>query len=149
MEQKAIKYSGKGYGLPPKIMSYNDRRIMNRELEVKVADIARIVAIENGTTFEDICRGTRMGAVLIIRQIAHKIAREVTQAPLAVIASVIGGLDHCSAIHSIKVINNYFDTNNRVVIDVYNKSKRAVESMRTHFGVDPMLIHSIEHMGQL
>jgi chromosomal replication initiation ATPase DnaA len=147
--KKEVKYSGKSRNLPPKIMSYDERRVVNSHLEEKVIEVANIVAIENGTTLSRICEKNRRGDTVLIRQIAHKIARETTNAPLYLIGEIIGKKDHATCLHSIKVINEYFDTKSSIVIEMYNRSKAAVESGINNLGIEFNLLKNILSMAQL
>jgi hypothetical protein len=152
--KKEVKYSGKSGNLPPKIMSYEDRFTFNKYLRSKVREIGLIVADVNGVNLLTVCQKTRKSGTVLTRQIIHKIARDFTNAPLWLIADEIGGQDHASCMHSIKVINNYIDSKNNFVIKIYEDSVRAVQGNRFSISVpnpilDPVFIHNIEHCPQL
>ncbi len=48
--------------------------------------------------------------IVMVRQLSHKISRELLKKPLHEISNSLGCKDHSTVLHSIKVINNLIDT---------------------------------------
>lgn len=69
---------------------------------------------------------TRKQEVVLARQTAMYLLKELTQLSLKTIGSHFGGRDHTTVIHSCQMVQNYLDTDQKV--------KSAVDALFEHFG---------------
>ena len=81
--------------------------------------IVELVAGWYNITPEEIYSKSRKSLLVVARQIAMKIMKEVLEMPLTEIGRVFGK-DHTTVIHGIKTINNAFDTNHKPIINCYS-----------------------------
>jgi chromosomal replication initiator protein len=61
---------------------------------------------------------TRKHEIVLARQVAMYLAKQLTNLSLKSIGSYFGGRDHTTVLHSIQMIENYFDTDQTVTQSV-------------------------------
>jgi hypothetical protein len=82
-----------------------------------------IISYGEGFNPEQIKNETREGEIVYARQLIHYFSVLFDVGTLKWIGEQTGGKDHATVMHSVKVINNYRDTNKtkRSKIDYYEK----------------------------
>ena len=73
--------------------------------------IIDVVCTFTGIPKELLVTRTRKREVVVARQMAMAVAKELTKCSLAIIGREIGGKDHATVLHAIKTIGNLCDTN--------------------------------------
>lgn len=82
----------------------------NPMAKYSIQEIKEQIESHSGISFKDINRDTRKLEIIMIRQMAHFKARNLTSSPLEEIGIWFGKRDHASVIHSCNSIQNYLDT---------------------------------------
>lgn len=83
------------------------------EHKVSIPDIIDIVCKFYNVEKADIMGRKRKREIVLARQVAMYLAKELTDASLAAIGAEVGGRDHSTVIYADKAIRDLMDTNNR------------------------------------
>ena len=98
----------------------------SRRTAVTVEDIQKIVADVFDVT-EDQLRGkTRKQEVVIARQTAMYLTKELTRLPLKTIGSHFGGRDHSTVIYACQIVGNHISTDDKFK-GKYDRIKKKIE----------------------
>ena len=116
-----------------------DRTLFVRKSVCKFDEIAINTILDEVSRYfnidkELILMKSRIKEVLVPRQIAHKLAYELTNASNSYIGSRLGSVDHATVTTSRSVINDFLDYMNKVddsYNELYNICKKRVEDEKT------------------
>jgi chromosomal replication initiator protein len=86
----------------------------SRQRPLSIDDIKTVVAAYYNLPIELLAGKTRKHEIVLARQVAMYIAKQLTTMSLKSIGSHFGGRDHTTVLHSIQMIENYFDTDKTV-----------------------------------
>jgi chromosomal replication initiator protein len=112
-------------------MAKNVLRDLLRETlkQINIEDIVRAVAAYYKIDFRDLKTKKRVKNIVLSRQIAMYIARELTSLSLPEIGQAFGGKDHTTVLHSFKKIKREIATDDqlkgavdRIVLDIKSES---------------------------
>ncbi len=99
---------------------------LSRKAVVTVEDIQKIVADVFDVTEEQLRAKTRKQEVVIARQAAMYLTKELTRLPLKTIGSHFGGRDHSTVIYACQIIGNLL-ANDEHFKEKYNHMKKKIE----------------------
>lgn len=89
-----------------------------RENVVTAETINTLVAGHFGVTVDDLMSASREARVVLARQIAMYLIRELTRCSLPAIGKEFGGKDHSTVLHAIKKINKLVLENSQIADDI-------------------------------
>lgn len=89
-----------------------------RQRPLHMEDIKILVASYYNLPVELLAGKTRKHEIVLARQVAMYLAKQLTNLSLKSIGSYFGGRDHTTVLHSIQMIENYFDTDQTVTQSV-------------------------------
>ncbi|MBL7998208.1 MAG: chromosomal replication initiator protein DnaA [Candidatus Kapabacteria bacterium] len=95
----------------------------NSQKPLSMEEIKETVASYYSLPIELLAGKTRKHEVVLARQVAMYIAKQLTNMSLKTIGSHFGGRDHTTVLHSIQMIENYLDTDRTVAqsVDILRK----------------------------
>ncbi|HUI31486.1 MAG TPA: chromosomal replication initiator protein DnaA [Candidatus Acidoferrales bacterium] len=99
---------------------------VTRKTAVTVEDIQKVVASFFDVNEESLRGKTRKQEVVIARQTAMHLTKELTQLPLKTIGSHFGGRDHSTVIYACQVISDYL-SNDKKFREKYDRIKKKIE----------------------
>lgn len=99
---------------------------VSRKTAVTVEDIQKIVADVFDVTEEQLRGKTRKAEIVIARQTAMYLTKEMTQLPLKTIGSQFGGRDHSTVIYACQIISDQLANNDRFR-EKYDRIKKKIE----------------------
>ncbi len=86
----------------------------SRQRPLSMEDIKNVVSSYYNLPVELLAGKTRKHEIVLARQVAMYLAKQMTNLSLKSIGSFFGGRDHTTVLHSIQMIENYFDTDKTV-----------------------------------
>ncbi len=101
---------------------------VSRKTAVTVEDIQKIVADVFDVTEEQLRGKTRKAEIVIARQTAMYLTKEMTQLPLKTIGSQFGGRDHSTVIYACQVISDQLANDDRFR-EKYDRIKKKIETI--------------------
>ncbi len=99
---------------------------VSRKTAVTVEDIQKIVADIFDVTEEQLRAKTRKQEIVIARQTAMYLTKELTQLPLKTIGSHFGGRDHSTVIYACQIVGEQLANDNRFR-EKYERIKKKIE----------------------
>ncbi len=99
---------------------------VSRKTAVTVEDIQKVVADAFDVTEEQLRGKTRKQEIVIARQTAMYLTKDMTQLPLKTIGSHFGGRDHSTVIYACQVISDLLSSDNRFR-ERYESTKKKIE----------------------
>ena len=99
---------------------------VSRKTAVTVEDIQKIVAAVFDVTEEQLRGKTRKQEIVIARQTAMYLTKELTQLPLKTIGSHFGGRDHSTVIYACQIIGDLLSNDDRFR-EKYDRIKKKIE----------------------
>ena len=103
---------------------------VSRKTSVTVEDIQKIVADVFDVSEEQLRAKTRKQEVVIARQTAMYLTKEMTQLPLKTIGSHFGGRDHSTVIYACQIIGDLLSTDERFR-ERYDRIKKRIAFIGT------------------
>jgi len=83
--------------------------LVEKRRELTVEEIQKVVASHYGIKISDLKSAKRLKALVLPRQVAMYLARQLTSSSYPEIGEKFGGKDHSTIIHAIKKIEQYMD----------------------------------------
>ncbi|MCL5267290.1 MAG: chromosomal replication initiator protein DnaA [Bacteroidetes bacterium] len=99
---------------------------VSRKTAVTVEDIQKVIADVFDVTQEQLRGKTRKQEIVIARQTAMYLTKDLTQLPLKTIGSHFGGRDHSTVIYACQVIAELLSNDNRFR-EKYESTKKKIE----------------------
>ncbi len=99
---------------------------VSRKTAVTVEDIQKVVADVFDVTEEQLRGKTRKQEIVIARQTAMYLTKDLTQLPLKTIGSHFGGRDHSTVIYACQIISDLL-SNNTKFREKYESTKKKIE----------------------
>ena len=99
-----------------------------RQRPLHMEDIKVLVASYYSLPVELLAGKTRKHEIVLARQVAMYLAKQLTNLSLKSIGSHFGGRDHTTVLHSIQMIENYFDTDQTVTQTVEHLHRKLSHS---------------------
>ena len=99
---------------------------VTRKAAVTVIDIQKIVAAVFDVNEESLRGKTRKQEIVIARQTAMYLTKELTQLPLKTIGSHFGGRDHSTVIYACQIVSGLLSNDERFR-EKYNNIKKRIE----------------------
>ncbi len=96
----------------------------SRQRPLSMEDIKTLVASYYNLPIELLAGKTRKHEIVLARQVAMYLAKQLTNLSLKSIGSHFGGRDHTTVLHSIQMIENYFDTDKTVTESVEHLQRK-------------------------
>ena len=93
-------------------------------IEPAISDIIAVVSSATGFSNSRLVGRNRSAALALARQVAMKLARQLTSLSLVEIGEQFGGRDHGTVIHACKVISDRMRTSRRVADLVESCTRR-------------------------
>ena len=116
----------KGYHLDDEVIQYIATNIKSniRELEGALNRITAMSSLEHREIKTDDIKGSKRSADIVIpRQIAMYLCREMTSTPLKAIGKLMGNRDHTTVLHGVEKISKEIETSDDLknTIDIIKK----------------------------
>ncbi len=99
--------------------------------EITIALIMSTTAEYFGVSLDDLCGGSRSRALVVARQIAMYLARELTDLSLPKIGAQFGGRDHTTVMHSERKIRSLMAERRSMYNQVNELTTRIKQRART------------------
>ena len=98
--------------------------VTESEKDVSIDGIVSVVTEHYGVRIADLKSKSRLRSIVIPRQVAMYLAKELTNLSLKSIGYHFGGRDHSTVIHAIQTVNDLMDTNKDMAKEVNSLLKQ-------------------------
>jgi chromosomal replication initiator protein len=98
--------------------------VTESEKEVSIDGIVSVVTEHYSVRIADLKSKSRLRSIVIPRQVAMYLAKELTNLSLKSIGYHFGGRDHSTVIHAIQTVNDLMDTNKEMEKEVNSLMKQ-------------------------